>query len=63
MGRTALEILSRTHGGAFSRLTVARAHHRTAHWMPAPTPPTTSSNRPGRTPAGTITENTKATST
>ncbi|MFI2415095.1 hypothetical protein [Streptomyces sp. NPDC018947] len=36
-GRTVLEILSRTRGGAFSRqLTAARAHHRTAHWAPAP---------------------------
>ncbi|WP_440580975.1 hypothetical protein [Streptomyces sp. PT19] len=36
-GRTVLQILSRTRGGAFSRqLTSARAHHRTTHWTPAP---------------------------
>ncbi|MEW2546656.1 hypothetical protein AB0910_12890 [Streptomyces sp. NPDC047002] len=35
--RTALEILSRTRGGTFSRqLTAARAHHRTVRWAPAP---------------------------
>ncbi|MET9776323.1 hypothetical protein ABZ023_19015 [Streptomyces sp. NPDC006367] len=35
-GRTVLQILSRTRGGAFSRqLTAARAHHRTTHWTPA----------------------------
>ncbi|MFI5743851.1 hypothetical protein ACIA9I_36455 [Streptomyces anulatus] len=36
-GRTILEILRCTRGGAFSRqLTAARAHHRTTHWTPAP---------------------------
>ncbi|MEU4176380.1 hypothetical protein [Streptomyces sp. NPDC026589] len=36
-GRTVLDILSRTRGGAFSRqFAAARAHHRTTRWTPAP---------------------------